>query len=235
MAQTYQARFIQEGTTIDHTPASAVAAGNVVVVGSLVGVAKSPIAANVAGALTVAGVCDVVKVNGAITIGAALYWAAAGNPQGGVAGTGACTTSAGGNSFMGFAQAAAADVAEKVRVYLVPATALTVHANTTAAITDPGNAGAIPVTGSGYVPLVTGGAETRTLAAPASIGLQLLIYMKTDGGNCVVTCATFVNETGNNTITFDNTGEALLLIAVEEGANIRWRTVLTDGAALTTV
>jgi len=50
-----------------------------------------------------------------------------------------------------------------------------------------------------------------------------------------VTCATTINETGNNTITFANTGEAVELVAVEEGANLRWRATMTDGAALSTV
>ena len=103
------------------------------------------------------------------------------------------------------------------------------------AIADPGNAGAIPVTKSGYCPLVTAGAETRTLAAPDFIGQELLLYLKTDGGDCVVTCTTTINETGNNTITFDNTGEAISLLAVEEGANLRWRCAVADGARPTTV
>jgi len=103
------------------------------------------------------------------------------------------------------------------------------------AITDPGDAGAIPITVAGYCPLVTAGAETRTMAAPTYIGQRILLYMKTDGGNCVVTCATTVNETGNNTITFANTGEAFEAVAVEEGSNLRWRATLTDGATLSTV
>lgn len=103
------------------------------------------------------------------------------------------------------------------------------------AITDPGNAGAIPVTKSGYCALVSAGAETRTLAAPSFIGQHIVLYFKTDGGDCVVTCSTTINETGNNTITFDNTGEAISLFAVEEGANLRWRCAVADGAGLTTV
>ena len=104
-----------------------------------------------------------------------------------------------------------------------------------AAITDPGNGGAIPVTASGYVAIVTGGGETRTLAAPSFAGQELVLYMKTDGGNCVVTCATTINETGNNTITFANEGEAVRLFAVEEGATFRWRMATADGAVLSTV
>lgn len=101
-----------------------------------------------------------------------------------------------------------------------------------ASIADPGNGNAIPVTASGYVPLVTGGAETRTLAAPTFVGQEIVLYMKTDGGDCVVTCSTTINETGNTVITFANTGEAVRLFAVEEGANKRWRMATADGAVL---
>ncbi len=104
-----------------------------------------------------------------------------------------------------------------------------------ASITDPGNGNAIAVTASGYVPLVTGGAETRTLAAPTFVGQEIVLYMKTSGGNCTVTCTTTINETGNNTIIFANTGEAVRLFAVEEGATIRWRMAIADGAGLSTV
>lgn len=96
------------------------------------------------------------------------------------------------------------------------------------ALADPGNAGAIPVTVSGYVPIVTAGAETRTLAAPTYIGQTLLIYCKTFVGNGVITCATTLNETGNNTITFTATGQAIKLTAVEEGSNLRWRCPVAD-------
>ena len=104
------------------------------------------------------------------------------------------------------------------------------------AIDDVDTGQAIPVTASGYVPLVTvGGAETRTLAAPTFIGQELLLYLKTDGGDCVVTCATTVNQAGNNTITFAAAGDAIRLIGVESGANKRWRIASVDGAALSTV
>lgn len=99
-------------------------------------------------------------------------------------------------------------------------------------ILDPGDAGAIPVDRSGMCALVTGGAETRTLAAPTSIGREIVLYLKTDGGNCVITCATTVNSAGNTTITFDTVREALRLIAVESDSTLVW--VVTGGdAALT--
>lgn len=102
-------------------------------------------------------------------------------------------------------------------------------------VPDPGSSGAIPISKTGYVPLVSGGAETRTLAAPGAIGTELLIYFKTSGGNVVVTCSTTFNETGNNTITFSATGQAVRMVAVEEGSNLRWRCTTADGASLSTV
>ena len=74
------ATFIHNGSAIDYTPGSAVAAGAVVVQGELVGVAKLPIAANVPGALAVTGVFDVPKATGggsAIAVGSEVYWDAA--------------------------------------------------------------------------------------------------------------------------------------------------------------
>ena len=105
----------------------------------------------------------------------------------------------------------------------------------TNALTDPGASGAIPVANSGYVPLVSAGAETRTLAAPTFSGQELLLYMKTDGGDITLTCSTTLNETGNNTAVFGDTGDAIRLIGVEEGSNRRWRITTADGVSLSTV
>jgi predicted RecA/RadA family phage recombinase len=237
MAQSYQARFIQQGESIDYTPVSAVAAGQVVVQGSMIGVAKTPIAAGALGALAVKGVFDVVKANEQQALGAALYWDADGNPYNGVAGTGCATTTSSGNTFIGFAQAAAGATDEVVRVLWSGPVALTntVHNALTAIIADPGNAGAIPVTDSGHVDIVTAGAETRTLAAPTDVGQVLLLSMKTDGGDCVIAVATTVNQTGNNRITLNDAGDAILLAAKANGANIRWSVVSNDGCSLSTV
>lgn len=79
------ARFIQDGKSIDYTPSSAVTAGDVVVQGELVGVAKQDIAANTLGALAVDGVFEFPKPTGAgtdATVGTLMYWDVAdGNAQ----------------------------------------------------------------------------------------------------------------------------------------------------------
>ena len=49
------AKFDKIADTIDHTPGSAIAAGDVVAVGGLLGVAASPIAANELGTLAIRG------------------------------------------------------------------------------------------------------------------------------------------------------------------------------------
>lgn len=106
-------------------------------------------------------------------------------------------------------------------------------------ITDPGDAGAIPVTQSGVCHIVTAGAETRTVADPAAVGMRLTLYMLTDGGNGVVTFASAVNQAGNNTATFANAGEALDLVSARDGASAyHWHVVGSNfgaGGGLSTV
>ena len=71
------ADFRSNGDMIDYTPASAVKAGDVVLVGSIVAVAKSDIASNEKGALAVEGIFRFDKATGsstAIAAGAKCYW-----------------------------------------------------------------------------------------------------------------------------------------------------------------
>lgn len=103
------ATYVHDGMTIDHTPSGAVAAGDVIVVGSIVGVAPRAIAANALGAIQVEGVFDFPKGSGEITAGAAVYWDA--DP-------GEITTTASGHVFCGHAIATAASAATTVRVKL---------------------------------------------------------------------------------------------------------------------
>lgn len=105
----------------------------------------------------------------------------------------------------------------------------------TTAIADPGNAGAIPVTNAGTCPLVTAGAETRTLAAPTYAGQVLVLALKTDGGDCVITASAAINQAGNNTITMNDAGDTLVLVGIALGAAKVWRVVANDGSTLATV
>lgn len=103
-------------------------------------------------------------------------------------------------------------------------------------ITDPGPSGAIPVTATGTVLITTAGAETRTIAAPTVVGIELLLNFETKVGNCVVTVASTINATGNNTITLSTVGWSIKLISVRTSTSaFRWAVEYTDGATLTTV
>lgn len=102
-------------------------------------------------------------------------------------------------------------------------------------VADPGNAGAIPVTASGYCPIVTAGSETRTLAAPQFPGQVLDLYIDTDGGTCVITASAAINRTGNNTITMSDAGNYIRLVGVTRGGALRWQVAASDVTSLTTV
>ncbi|MCA9251284.1 MAG: DUF2190 family protein [Phycisphaerales bacterium] len=109
------ATFVQHGDVIDYTPSAGVAAGDVVVQGELVGIAKTAIAANLIGAIAVTGVFDVPKATGgstAITAGANVYWDATNS----VATTDDDT---GNNKLLGKTVLAAADADATVRVRLM--------------------------------------------------------------------------------------------------------------------
>jgi predicted RecA/RadA family phage recombinase len=75
---------VQEGKYIDYTAGSTIAAGDVVVIGSLVGVAPRPIANGADGVVQIEGVCAMPKPSagsGAETISAGaqvLYYATSG-------------------------------------------------------------------------------------------------------------------------------------------------------------
>ena len=69
------ARYVQRGDAIDHTPEADVAAGDVVVLGKLVGVAKLDIKAGELGALALTGIYEVSKASGtAFAAGAEVGW-----------------------------------------------------------------------------------------------------------------------------------------------------------------
>ena len=105
------AGWIQEGETIDYTPAAAVAAGDVVVMGTTgIGIADRPIAANEKGGLVVEGVIEIAKASGAITRFAKVYWDATASNV---------TTTATNNTLAGYAVEAAASGDATVRVKLM--------------------------------------------------------------------------------------------------------------------
>lgn len=108
------AKYIQRGDSVDYTPSSDVTAGDVVVQGDLVGVAKLDIKTGALGALAVSGVFDFAKTSGAstaITAGTKVYW----NATNGVA---TSDSNSGANKYLGKTIAAAGDDDVLVRVRL---------------------------------------------------------------------------------------------------------------------
>ncbi len=103
-------------------------------------------------------------------------------------------------------------------------------------IPDPGDGGTIDTLRSGYLELTTAGAETRTLGDPTFRGQVIDILFIVDGGDCVVTTSSPMNQTGNNTITFADVGDHQRLVGHYNATDgWEWREIANDGAALSTV
>lgn len=113
MAQTMEAVVVQAGRTIDYTPGSDVAAGQVIDLGTCVGIAIRDIAANTRGALMVDGVADFLKyTNDAPSAFDLIYWDEGTNT--------ATKTSGYGEAVIGRAVSAAGASDATVRVWLIP-------------------------------------------------------------------------------------------------------------------
>jgi len=100
-----------------HTPSSAVAQGEMIVVGTIAGLASRAIAANEVGSLTIGG-CTLnlpknVTTDGTFTAGEDLYWDAADDNV---------SDSSSGNTFIGVAREATAQATTTVNVILRDAT-----------------------------------------------------------------------------------------------------------------
>jgi len=102
-------------------------------------------------------------------------------------------------------------------------------------ITDPGDAGAIPVTASGSCAITTAGAETRTIAAPTFAGQLLNLSLDVDGGNCTITVATTFNQNADNTLIGADAGDQIMLVAGDVAGTPLWKIVCNDGWAVSTV
>lgn len=96
------ARFVQKGESINFTPETAVAAGDLIIQNDLVGVAKLDIPAGTLGAMAVVGVYEFPKGSAAVAFGKKVYWDTA---------NGVVVTTATGNTLVGKAvtDAAAGD------------------------------------------------------------------------------------------------------------------------------
>jgi len=106
----------------------------------------------------------------------------------------------------------------------------------TVLLADPGTGVAIPVTRSATVPITTAAAETNTLAIPTFLGQRLILVCDVWAvGDRVVTVASAVNVTGNNTLTFGIARDAIELKAIQLAGVLAWEVVWNNGVALSTV
>lgn len=89
---------------------------------------------------------------------------------------------------------------------------------------DPGSGGTITADRSPMVvPLISAGAEARTLDRPAKPGGFVTLYGKTVVGTITVTVTGGLNETGDTTFAISAAGQFAMFQAIEDGSNLVWR------------
>lgn len=169
-----EAIFVQEGNSIDHTPVSAVSAGDVVVIGEIPCVAKNDIEAGRLGAVACEGVVDVLKGSETYTAGDAVYWDVDGTPTGGST-TGCATDTAALGYLMGFATEDAATDATTVRVKLTAAKRTATIAGSVTADDLTGSDSSLGVNGQaaaqGGAIVITGGTSSTAENAGGAVSL----------------------------------------------------------------
>lgn len=102
--------YVQEGKTLNYTASGAdISSGDLVVIGTIAGIAKTNIADGETGAVHISGVFSVAKASGAVTQGAKLYWNSTNSNL---------TTTASGNTLVGVAAEAAASGDATVKILL---------------------------------------------------------------------------------------------------------------------
>lgn len=102
-----KAKYVQRGDSFDYIPSADVKAGDVIVLGDLVGIAKLDIPAGKLGSLAVCGIFDFVKkASEAVTAGMKVYW------------DGEVATATEGETVLGHTVAAAGANDETVRVLI---------------------------------------------------------------------------------------------------------------------
>ncbi len=216
MAQT-PALMYSDGDVIDYTPVSAVAAGDIVVLGSRPLPAPSAIAAGEKGVLAVDGVFKIPQKAEIQTAGNATYWDVDGDPVTGTTGTGACTATASAGYLMGFVveTTAATDTYAKVSIRGVTAAATVAGAVTATDIEaedaslgvngiDAAQGGAIVITGgTSSTAGNAGGAVSLVGGTPGATGVGGAISLTggaggaTSGTGGAITIAAGAGTAGN--------------------------------------
>ncbi|NBW11703.1 MAG: DUF2190 family protein [Caulobacteraceae bacterium] len=177
MAQV-PAEWYSDDAAIKYTPSGAVAAGDVVVLNGIIGVASSAIAANAQGALQIEGIYQLPKTTAAWVRGLPVHWNPTGDPDNGTAGTGAANQ-LGVGSYAGVAveTEASGDDFGAVDLNVRPNNLLAVAA-VTAAGSAIGDAAAL----SNGLNIVTGADGTKGVILPVAVpGMQVYVKGVTAG------------------------------------------------------
>ena len=102
-------------------------------------------------------------------------------------------------------------------------------------LNDPGASGTITATMYGQIcPVVTAGAEARTLAQPNRAGILTTVVLDTDGGDLTLTVTGGYNEDGDTTITFDTAGNLAVFLSIKVGTTYRWELIKQSGTDAST-
>lgn len=186
MAQT-AAKSVSSGDFQDYTPGSAVTGGQIVEVGSRAFPVAVDLAASELGAVPLFGIWDCPKATGAISVGTAVYWDNDGSPVTGTALSGAATGTSSGNTFLGYATAAAASGDSYVRVRITdgPTTGIVFTPEAVAAAgSAQGDAAAVGAS-TGFVH-GTGADGTKGIKLPTAAAGKVLIVKNSDAANAIL-------------------------------------------------
>jgi predicted RecA/RadA family phage recombinase len=170
-----EATFVAEGNRIDYTPVSAVAAGDVVMIGSIPTIATAAIAAGALGSVATSGIFDVLKGAETYTAGDAVYWDVDGTPTGGST-TGCATDNASLGELMGVAIADAATDDTTVRIMLTAAKRTATIAGSVTATDLTGSDSSLGVSGQaaaqGGAIVIAGGTSSTAANAGGAVSVR---------------------------------------------------------------
>lgn len=95
---------------------------------------------------------------------------------------------------------------------------------------DPGSGGTIRFSQWGQIcPVVTAGAEARTLAQPTRPGILATVVLDTDGGDLTLTVTGGYNADGATSLTFADAGDFVTFMSVKVGTSYLWKVVGQEG------
>lgn len=179
------AKFVQEGKSINYTPATAVLAGAIVWLGDLIGITKDPIAANVTGSLAIGGVFSIIKdgTSGpAFAPGDMVHW----DSVNGLAVRGGLSQS--GIYPLGTCVETASDSVDRVKCELLPyAMPAAFHGKAWEDVSLSGGSKTLDAEDVGKVINITAGHATNVVTLPATaVGLGFVVRAGVSAGRVAI-------------------------------------------------